>query len=139
MANIRRLSGIFGFLVGLALAAHVYGVTPDKDVKASLAKIRSAAGGSVMSRLQSCGIKFAVGSYQEVATSDTPSVGAHKGDVILEIYIDVPPMPSGDADAYKGLVARWVISKGIARPVTGWAHWLQEKVVPIGSADWMNC
>ena len=134
-----RWSGLAGISAGLALASGAIAASPSKDVRASLSRIHSAAGGSVMERIQACGIKFADGTYQEIATSDIPDIGAHKGDVILEIYIDVPPMPGGTASAYKGIVARWVISKGVARPDTGWAHWLQEKEIPIGSADWMNC
>ncbi|HEX7965332.1 MAG TPA: hypothetical protein VF651_06405 [Gammaproteobacteria bacterium] len=134
-----RWSWLLGIALGFAAAAPAWAASPGKDVKASLGKIKSVAGGSVLSRIQACGIKFADGSYQEAAVSDIPDIGAHKGDVILEIYIDVPPMPGGTASAYRGIVARWVISKGVARPNTRWAQWLQEKEIPIGSADWMNC
>lgn len=128
----------FSILVAV-LASSVSAATPSRDVKASLSRIKSVAGGSVLARIQACGITFAAGSDAETATSDYPDLPARKGDLILDVYINVPRLADQNPDAYRGLLARWVISHGVAHPISGWAQWLQDKPVPIGSMDWMNC
>ena len=89
--------------------------------------------------MQACGIREASGSSLETATADYPSIGALKGDGILEVYLDVPPLNGGDPAAYRGLLARWVIHKGVAKPVTNWAEKLETAPAPLGSMAWLNC
>ena len=135
-----RFCRVIGAIVSLALpASPVYASKPDKAVFDALSHIKSAAGTSVLDRIDACGITFADGSYAEKATANYPSEGIHKGDLIVEIYINVEPLPDQNRVAYTDLLARWAISHGVAHPVAGWADWLQNKPAPIGSAVWMNC
>lgn len=126
-------------VVLLLLVSPAYAAKPDKAVRDALSHIKSAAGTSVLERIDACGITFADGSYADKATADYPSEGIHKGDLIVEIYINVEPLPDQDRVAYTDLLARWTVSHGVAHAQAGWADWLQNKPAPIGSAAWMNC
>lgn len=121
------------------LTSPAYAAKPDKAVREALSHIQSAAGTSVLNRIDACGITFADGSYAEKATADYPAKGIHKGDLIVDIYINVKPLQNQDRAAYTYLLARWTISNGVAHPQAGWADWLQNKPAPIGSGAWMNC
>lgn len=109
-------------------------------VRQALSTIRTATGGRVLERIRSCGITFSDGSWIERATQDYPSIGARAGDLILDVYINVPPIP-GDHDigVYRDLLARWVIHAGRAVPKSRWADELQNKTPPIGSDVWLDC
>lgn len=133
---------IWAFRVVVAmslLTSPAYAAKPDKAVRDALSRIQSATGMSVLDRIDACGITFADGSYAEMATADYPAEGIHKGDLIVEIYINVEPLPDQDRAAYTDILARWTVSHGVAHAQAGWADWLQNKPAPIGSAVWMNC
>ena len=95
--------------------------------------------------MRSCGITLADGSWIEEATSDYPDIEAQKGDLILEAYIDVPPMPGDNRNKnytdliYTNLVARWVIRQGVSYPESGWAGTIQNKPRPMRSNMYLNC
>jgi hypothetical protein len=89
--------------------------------------------------MQACGIKVASGSSLEIASMDYPSIGALKGDGILEVYLNIPPLGGAESSIYQGLLARWIIHNGVAKPVTAWAEKLENSLQPIGSMVWLNC
>lgn len=105
-----------------------------------LGHAQTPAGISVLERMHDCGIRIQRDtSWAEVATNDTPTVKAKKGDVIVQIVFDAPPLPDDSPGVYKSLNAIWVASGGTITPRNGWAEQLQNKPPPIGSASWMNC
>lgn len=109
-------------------------------VKHALKSIHTVTGESALNRMRSCGISFSDGSWIEKADYDQPTIEAHKGDLILEVYINVPPMPTDQQTyIYNDLLARWVIRKGQSIPESGWAKWIQNKPRPLQSISWMNC
>lgn len=122
-----------------ALSPPVQAVQPSKAVRQTLANIKSVVGYSVLDRMKACGITFADGSSAEKLTQDNANLGVHKGDIMLDVYINIPPLPDQDPAAYSDLLARWAISRGVAKPMSGWAESLQNKPTPIGSMTWMNC
>jgi len=106
----------------------------------ALDHIPSAVGISVRGRIENCHIKIQRGtSLIDTRQTALPALGARPGEEILQIAIDVPPLPGDDASIYKDLSATWIVSDGHARPANGWANWLQNKPQPIGSDVWMNC
>jgi hypothetical protein len=78
-------------------------------------------------------------SWAEIATSAKQTIDAKKGDLIVQLIFDAPPVPDDNPAVYKDLSAIWVISKGFVRPVSGWVDQLQHKPPPISSPLWMNC
>lgn len=75
----------------------------------------------------------------DLAGSDLPT-GARKGDIMVDLYFDVPTLPGDDRDStYRDLRAGWYLRDGVPIPVNGWAKNLQDKRPPIGGPAWMNC
>ena len=67
---------------------------------------------------------------------DEPRIGATKGDIVVQLLMDVPP-PRGEAlESTKDLTARWIVKNGHAMPDSGWAKQLQNGPPPL---MWLNC
>ena len=126
----------------LAFATSASGANQQEwsQIKKRLENIKAADGSSIENRITACQIKIdRDASWSEAADHDYPQIHAIKGDTIIEIFIDIPLLPGQNPEAYRGLVARWVIHNGEANPESGWANQLQNKPPPIGSSAWMNC
>jgi len=111
---------------------------------AALKAIPAANGGSVYARLSACGIRLETEtSYAELAHFDMPEFDAIKGDLIVDILMDFPPLPGDEADARRGkyhdIHALWIVRDGVPRPQSGWAGSLQNKPSPLGSPSWLDC
>lgn len=116
-------------------------MSADSDPVVSVLKsIPSAAGVSVYTRLKTCKIRIQHNvSWLDTKVFDIPDKQIRAGDTVLQIIIDVPPLPGDTQGLYKDLTARWTIRNGKAYPDKGWAEQLQNKSRPIGSSAWMNC
>ena len=143
MKHLMTKSSI-GLLVGvLALFLPASAQTQHADwqnVSNALDHIRTVDGGTVLARINDCGIKVQrTVSWTSVASHPISQLGAQIGDQIVEIIMNVPPMHGDNPDIYRDLTARWIIRNSKALPNNEWAEQLQNKPAPIGSAVWMNC
>ncbi len=132
----RRLPLIF---IGLC-AMTAFGAQVPKEVKSALQGIQTAAGKSIWERVHTCRMTFSDGSWTEKADRDIPAIGAKQGDIIIEAFINIPPMPGTDmTSAYRDILARWVVHNGKPSPESGWARNLQLEPYPMPSFPWLHC
>lgn len=138
---INKLLLAFFLFAFSSLSGYASSLPP--DVSHALAAIPTVTGQNVSQRMKSCKITFADGSWVEKQTVAIPQIGALAGDTILDVYINIPPMPGDDRPEakpiYNGLLAQWIIRNNRAIPISGWAKTLQQSPQPIRSAGWMNC
>lgn len=136
-----KFAAIVSLLAVVSLQATATGVS--SEIKRALASIPTASGQNALQRMRSCGITFADGSWIEKQTEAHSKIGAQAGDTILEVYINVPPMPGDDGPeartVYNDLFAQWIIRDDKAIPISGWAKALQQSPVPLRSSSWLNC
>jgi hypothetical protein len=130
------------FLFALASLPGYAGSLPP-DVSRALSAIRTVTGQNVLQRMKSCKITFADGAWVEKQTVAIPQIVSLAGDTILEVYINIPPMPGDDRPEakiiYNDLFAQWIIRNNQAIPISGWAKTLQESPRPIRSVRWLDC
>lgn len=127
-------------ILAVLVSHSAFSAIPAAAVRKALSAIPAVTGETVWERIRSCGITFSDGSWIERAIQDQPSIGARAGDLILDVYINVPRLPGDhNIEAYRDLLARWVIHAGRAAPKSRWADTLQNKAPPIGSDAWLNC
>ena len=127
-------------VLAASMSLTAFAGTLEPAVQNALRSIHTVTGHSAWDRMKSCGIKFADGSWIETADVDQPQIGARKGDLILEVYLNVPPIPGDDRSGpYTDLVARWIIRNGRPNPESAWAKEIQNKTRPLKSAAWLNC
>lgn len=142
LLGIRNMRHAIALLFALAsLPVQADSLPP--EIRRALAAIPTVTGRNVLQRMKLCGITFADGSWIEKQTAAIPQIGSRVGDTILEVYINIPPMPGDDRPEakviYNGLFAQWIIRNGKPIPISGWAKTLQQAPIPIRSERWMNC
>jgi hypothetical protein len=135
---------IISSLIALLVLASLPAAANDRDdwqkLLAALTKIPSADGGTVLSRIRSCGLKIhKSASWSGTEPIAVSQLGARAGDLVVQIVFDAPPLPGDDPTLYHDLSALWIVRNGKPLPEGGWADWLQNKPPPIGSISWMNC
>lgn len=120
-----------------------YAGSLSRAVSRALSAIPTVTGQNVLQRMKSCKITFSNGSSVEKQSVAIPQIGSLAGDTILEVYINIPPMPGDDRPEakiiYNDLFAQWIVRNNKAIPISGWAKTLQESPRPIRSAHWLDC
>lgn len=112
------------------------------QVQAELRIIPTVAGLSALDRMGSCGMRIdRRASWAEPATQDVPGQEIKAGDMLVEVYFDLPRpggagTSTGGDPAFTGILARWYIRADRALPQSGWAANIQNRKPPL---DWMQC
>jgi hypothetical protein len=127
-----------------ATAATAAPSTDWKDVSKAMKKIYTREGGSVLDRINACKIKpQQQASWIEVLTADRPEYGAKKGDTVVMVKLDFPPVPAvGSYPAHPGMAgvsAMWVIGKKSISGVSTWAEQLMSKPAPLAPNYGLKC
>jgi hypothetical protein len=133
-------------LAAFVTEAQAAPVTDWKQVSKALDGIQTPIGISVLKRINRCEIKPEKQiSWIDNLTADNRDYGAKAGDTVLMVKLDFPVMPVTPGPGAKaappitGQPALWVISKGVATPISQWAISLQKRTVPLAHDSWLNC
>lgn len=134
-------------VVSLAFVTAAAAAAPSsdwKDVSTALKGIYTHAGISVLARLNACKIKpQKTASWVELLSADKQEYGAKKGETIVFLKMDFPPVPAiGGYPAragQSGVSALWIVGKNRIIPVSSWAEMLQTKDVPLAVNYGMKC
>jgi hypothetical protein len=130
---------------GLAAAGATAAPSSDwKDVSKALKGINTREGVSVLTRLDACKIKVVQkASWVDVLAADKPEYAAKKGDTVVMVKLDFPPVPAvGSYPArpgMSGVSAMWVIGKKGVTPISTWAEQLISKPAPLATNYGLKC
>jgi hypothetical protein len=130
----------------LAIPSGAAPVTDWKQVSKAIEAVPTAAGVSLMKRMQSCKMTIHHDtSWMETRNVAWPEYGAKPGETVLKVVFDVPPAPMQPGPGVKpnppqkNVTAIWIISNGKASALSAWANALQNRPVPLGYDASNNC
>ena len=135
-----RISVTAAFLAAFVTQVDAAPITDWKDVAIVLDAIPSAAGMSVLKRIDKCHVKIdKTKSWVETRAVDWPEYGARAGETVLLIMMKLPASGGAPPSMQQGTKAIWLISRGKPISVNAWAQQFQSRPIPMGYDSWMNC
>jgi hypothetical protein len=143
-SNVAGISVFAVCLVTLVAQVQAAPVHDWKLISKALGGVWTQAGMPVLSRLDQCKIKpQKETSTIDVLAADNPDFGAKKGDSIVTLKLDFPPLPpAANGKTYPpmtGISAVWVIGPNKIVPVSQWANTLQAQPVPLAARYGLKC
>ena len=127
-------------LVSTLAMAQAAGAADWKPVETALENIQSSAGMSVLRRIHEC--RFEVmkdSSFLETRNTAWPQYDAKPGETVLKLTFELPLYKGEPPGDNKPVDAVWIIGRGKATALSHWAILLQNKPVPMGYDNRLNC
>ena len=111
-----------------------------RPVAKALADIPSAAGVSVLDRIDRCNFTVLKDkSFVETRSTHWPQYDAKAGQTVLKVTLQLPLYKGEPPADNTPMEAVWLVDHGKATALSHWAILLQTKTIPMGYDKRLNC